>query len=182
MRPFSRSTLALPLAAAALAAALTAAPAQAAGGFKADLLQDLQGVSDQIVQLAQAIPAEKYGWRPAPGVRSVSEVFMHIVNANFYLLSITGPKMPSDMKEGMEKSVTSKPEVISWLKRSLAAVKEAHAQVKPADMQRHVTVFKRDATVDGMYLRILVHENEHYGQMIAYARSIGVTPPWAKNQ
>jgi len=55
---------------------------------------------------------------PAPGVRSTSEVFMHIALANFYLLSVTGPKMPADMKEGLEKSVTSKAEVISWLKRS----------------------------------------------------------------
>jgi uncharacterized damage-inducible protein DinB len=113
-------------------------------------------------------------------VRSVSEVFMHIANATFYLLSITGPAMPPDLKDGMEKSVTAKADVISWLKRSLAAVKEAHAQVKPADFKRHVTIFKRDATVDGMYLRIIVHANEHYGQMIAYARTMGVTPPWAK--
>jgi Mn-dependent DtxR family transcriptional regulator len=44
--------------------------------------------------------------------------------ANFYLLSVTGPKMPTDLKEGMEKSVTAKAEVIAWLKRSLDAVKE----------------------------------------------------------
>jgi uncharacterized damage-inducible protein DinB len=136
-------------------------------------------VTRHLVSLAEAIPADKYSWRPAPNVRSVSEVFMHIALANFYLLSITGPKMPADMKEGMEKSVTAKADVISWLKRSLAAVESAHAQVKPADLQRHVTVFKRDATVDGMYLRIIVHANEHYGQMIAYARTMGVTPPWA---
>ena len=137
-------------------------------------------VSRHLVQLAQAIPADKYSWRPAPNVRSVSEVFMHIANANFYLLSITGPAMPSDLKEGMEKSVTAKADVISWLKRSLAAVKDAHGKVKPADLTRHLTVFKHDGTVDGMYLRIIVHANEHYGQMIAYARSIGVTPPWSK--
>jgi uncharacterized damage-inducible protein DinB len=138
-------------------------------------------VSRHIVALAEAIPAEKYSWRPAAGVRSTSEVLMHIALANFYLLSLTGPKMPADMKEGMEKSITAKADVISWLKRSLEAVKTAHAQVKPADLQRKVTVFKREATVDGMYLRILVHVNEHTGQMIAYARTMGVVPPWSKN-
>jgi uncharacterized damage-inducible protein DinB len=137
-------------------------------------------VSRYLIELAEAIPADKYTWRPAPGVRSVSEVFMHISVASYYLLSITGPPMPPDIKQDTEKAVTSKPEVIAWLKRSLAAVKEAHAKVKPADMQRHVTIFKRDATVEGMYLRILVHANEHYGQMIAYARVNGVTPPWSK--
>ena len=74
---------------------------------------------------------------------------------------------------------TSKAEVIKWLKRSLDAVKEAHLAAKPEDMKRKVTVAKHDATVDGMYLRILVHNNEHMGQLIAYARMTGVKPPWS---
>ena len=139
-------------------------------------------MSSQLLALAEATPEEKFAWRPAPGVRSTSEVFMHITLANFYLLSVTGPKMPADMKEGLEKSVTSKAEVISWLTRSLDAVKSAHLAVTPKDLQRKVHIYDRDATVDGMYLRILVHANEHMGQLIAYARMTGVAPPWSKNQ
>jgi len=136
--------------------------------------------SKQLIDLAQAIPAEKFAWRPGPGVRSVSEVYMHIALANFYLLSVTGPKMPADIKSAdMEKTVTAKPEVIDWLKRSLEAVKTAHAAVKPADLQRKVKVNGRDANVDGMYLRIIVHANEHMGQLIAYARMNGIVPPWS---
>jgi uncharacterized damage-inducible protein DinB len=115
-------------------------------------------------------------------VRSTSEVFMHVALANFYLLSVTGPKMPADMKEGMEKSVTSKADVINWLKRSLDAVKSAHLAVTTKDLERKVHIEDRDATVDGMYLRIIVHANEHMGQLIAYARMTGVAPPWSKNQ
>lgn len=137
-------------------------------------------VSQQLIALAEATPPEKFAWRPAPGVRSTSEVYMHIVFANFYLLSVTGPKMPADLKEGMDKTVNSKEEVIRWLKRSLEAVKEAHLAQKPADLQRKVHIADRDATVDGMYLRIIVHANEHMGQLIAYARMTGVVPPWSK--
>src|SRR5947209_3304934 len=138
-------------------------------------------VSKQLVALAEATPAEKFAWRPAPGVRSTSEVYMHIAFANFYLLSVTGPKMPADLKQGMEKSVTSKADVISCLKRSLDAVKQAHLAVKPQDLQRKVHIADRDATVDGMYLRIIVHANEHMGQLVAYARMTGVVPPWSKS-
>jgi uncharacterized damage-inducible protein DinB len=137
-------------------------------------------VSNQLVALAEATPAEKFAWRPAPGVRSTSEVYMHIAMANFFLLSVTGPKMPADLKDDAEKTVTSKPEVIAWLKRSLEAVKQAHAAADPKDMARKVKVAGRDATVDGMYLRIIVHANEHMGQLIAYARMTGVVPPWSK--
>ena len=137
-------------------------------------------VSKQLLDLAEATPQDKFAWRPAPGVRSTSEVYMHLVLANFYLLSVTGPKMPAELKTEMEKSVTAKAEVINWLKRSLEAVKEAHATVTPKDLDRTVHIVDRDATVDGMYLRIIVHANEHMGQLIAYARMTGVTPPWSK--
>ncbi len=106
---------------------------------------------------------------------------MHIAMANFYLLSVTGPKMPAGLNQDSEKTVTSKAEVIDWLKRSLEAVKEAHLAVKPNDLERKVHVFDRDATVDGIYLRIIVHANEHMGQLIAHARMTGVVPPWSKN-
>jgi uncharacterized damage-inducible protein DinB len=138
-------------------------------------------VSRQLIALAEATPAEKFAWRPAAGVRSTSEVYMHIAIANFWLLSVTGPKMPADLKPEMEKTVTSKAEVINWLKRSLEAVKQAHLGEKPADLQRRVHVADRDATVDGMYLRIIIHDNEHMGQLIAYARMSGVVPPWSKS-
>jgi len=138
-------------------------------------------VSQQLTALAEAIPADKFSWRPAPGVRSVSEVFMHIAIANFYLLSVTGPKMPTGLTADMEKTVTAKADVIDWLKRSLDAVKTARASLKPGDLQRKVKIAGRDATVDGMYLRIIIHDNEHMGQLVAYARFNGIAPPWSKS-
>src|SRR5580658_6307403 len=71
-------------------------------------------VSQQLIALAEATPEDKFSWRPAPGVRSTSEVYMHIAEANFGLLSVTGPKMPADLKENADKTVTSKAEVIRW--------------------------------------------------------------------
>ncbi len=137
-------------------------------------------VSRQLVALAEAIPSEKFAWRPAPGVRSTGEVLMHIAITNFYLLSVTGPKMPADLKSAeMEKTVTAKAEVIGWLKRSLDAVRSAHAGLTSSDLQRTVKINNRGATVDGMYLRIIVHANEHMGQLIAYARMNGIVPPWS---
>ncbi len=161
-----------------------AAPLVRAQGLPEGILEGYDGewkhVSQQLVALAEATPPEKFAWRPAPGVRSTSEVYMHIAIANFWLLSQTGPKMPADYKPGMEKSVTSKAEVIQWLKRSLDAVKQAHLAATPKDLARKVHVEDRDATVDGVYLRIIIHDNEHVGQLVAYARMTGVVPPWSQ--
>jgi uncharacterized damage-inducible protein DinB len=138
-------------------------------------------VSRQLIALAEATPQEKFAWRPGPDVRSTSEVYMHIVIGNFYLLSVTGPKMPADLSSlDMEKTVTGKAQVIDWLKRSLDAVKTAHATAKPADLRRKVKIQGVDADVDGIYLRIIVHANEHMGQLVAYARMNGIAPPWSQ--
>jgi hypothetical protein len=84
----------------------------------------------------------------------------------------------ADWKRGNDDQ--SKAEVISWLKRSLDVVKDPDLAAKPANLRRQVHIADRDATVDGMYLRILVHDNEHMGQLIAYPRMTGVLSPWAK--
>ena len=138
-------------------------------------------VSRQLVELAEAIPADKYSWRPADGVRSVSEVIMHIAITNYGLLEFTGPKFPADLDGNHgEKTITSKDQAVAWLKKSLDAVKTAHAAVKPADLRRPVKINGVDSNVDDMYLRIIVHANEHMGQLVAYARMNGIAPPWSK--
>ena len=73
----------------------------------------------------------------------------------------------------------SDPQVIDWLTRSFEAVRVERAKVKHEDFGRKVKNGKTDATVDGMYMRIIVHANEHMGQLIAYARAAGLTPPWS---
>ncbi len=137
-------------------------------------------VSQQLIALAEVTPEKNFTWRPAAGVRSTSEVYMHIAIANFGLLSYTGPKMPAGLTAKSETTVTSKTEVIEWLKRSLEAVKNAHMAETPSDLARKVKIEGHDATVDGMYLRIIIHDNEHMGQLVAYARMTGVVPPWSK--
>lgn len=137
-------------------------------------------VSSQLIALAEATPADKFAWRPAPGVRSTSEVYMHIAIANFYFLSVLGQKMPAEIKQGTEKEITAKADVMAWLKRSLDAVQSAHAAEKAKEMERKVTFLKRETTADALYLRAIVHSNEHMGQLVAYARTSGVVPPWSK--
>jgi len=144
-------------------------------------LPEFNHASSQIVALAEATPAEKFTWRPAPGVRSVSEVYMHIAIANYYFLSKTGVAAATEalgkVTPDTEKKVTDKAEVIRWLKNSQDLVRENYPK---ADLQKKVKFLGKDTTVEAVYLRCLVHSNEHMGQSVAYARMIGVTPPWSK--
>ena len=137
-------------------------------------------VSRQLIALAEAIPAEKYSWRPAPGVRSTGEVFMHIAGTNYFLLNRMGHKQPADFESlDVAKVATDKAKVIEWLKRSLDAVRDAHAAATPAELQKTEKFFDHQTTDEGLYLRLLIHANEHMGQLVAYARMNGVVPPWS---
>ena len=161
---------------------LAAATSLSAQGpeFGKGYLPEFTLAARRTIELAEVIPADKYAWRPAPGVRTVSEVLMHIAVADYFLLNYTGVALPEgDRKvtQDLEKKVTAKADVIQWLKDAQHAVRQAYPK---ADLRKPVKFFNGDTTADGVYLRILVHNHEHMGQMIAYARSLGVKPPWSE--
>ncbi len=154
-----------------------AQPAELGQGW----LAEFNLAARQTLALAEATPAEKFAWRPAAGVRSVSEVYMHIATGNYYLLDQAGAKIPGNtppIPTNLEKTVTGKSDVIQWLKRSFDAVRESYPQTDRAQPR---TFFRKQTTSDAVFLRLLVHNHEHMGQSIAYARIIGVVPPWSKN-
>jgi len=157
-----------------------AAPAAPASGFRADFLTQFDDVSKKIVDLAEAVPADKYGWRPAPGVRSISEVYMHIVGGNSYIPSFIGVKPMEGIERGMEKSVTEKARVVDLLKKSMAHARAAVLATPDADLDKKVKIFGGESSERGVIMIIGNHLHEHLGQSIAYARSNGIAPPWSK--
>jgi uncharacterized damage-inducible protein DinB len=175
MKKATLAILAILVSVSALAQAPPPAPT-----FLTDYLSDVDGVAKKLVDLAGAVPADKYSWRPATGVRSVSEVYMHVTGANYLLPSFLGAKMPEWFDRGMEKTVTDKAKVIEWLKKSIENAKTTAAGVTDADLNKTVKAFGRDLTERRVLMIIQTHMHEHLGQSIAYARSIGVTPPWSE--
>jgi uncharacterized damage-inducible protein DinB len=162
-------------------AATGAAPAVPSSGFRADFLAQLDDVSKKIVDLAEAVPADKYSWRPAPGVRSISEVYMHIVGGNSYIPSFMGVKPMAGIERGMEKTVTDKAKVVELLKQSMAHARSAVLSIPDADLDKKVKIFGgQEVTQRATIMIIGNHLHEHLGQSIAYARANGITPPWSK--
>jgi uncharacterized damage-inducible protein DinB len=153
---------------------------KAPDGLGEGYLGEFDLAARQTLQLAEAMPAEKFTWRPAPGVRSISEVHMHTAIGNFGLLSQAGVKLTNvpakEITASTEKSVTAKADVLRWLKASHEAVRRAYPTV---DRQKPVKFLGKDSTIDNIFLRILNHNHEHMGQSIAYARINGIAPPWS---
>jgi uncharacterized damage-inducible protein DinB len=147
-------------------------------------LNDLDTVHVKVMALANAIPEDKYSWRPAPGVRSISEVLMHIASEwYFYTPQSVAMKAPADFgppRESLPKleKITKKSEVIAQLTKSW---EHCMAQVSAADPAQLTGKYKPwDATLPEAAFGMAGDLHEHLGQMIAYARSVGVKPPWSK--
>lgn len=147
-------------------------------GFIGEFLLQLDEIEKKMVSLAEAIPAEKYSWRPEEGVRSISEVYMHVAGANFLLPRFIGVDPPGGLPPDMEKTVTDKARVIEVLKQSFAHIRQAVSKLSNADLEKRVKYYGRETTVRDVLFSIANHCHEHLGQSIAYARTNGVVPPW----
>ncbi len=147
-------------------------------GFRADILGQINFVEKRIEDLAEAMPADKYAWRPGDGVRSVSEVYMHIVGANYLFMTFVGVKPPMKMDPGMEKSVTDKTEITAKLKPSFEHFRAGVIGLSDKDLDKTASVFGNTMTYRNVLITAIAHLHEHLGQSIAYARVNGVVPPW----
>lgn len=182
---FFRRTVAVAVALAATALPAAAQQASLAG----DLLTDLKEVEEKLVSLAKAIPADKYGWRPADGVRSIGEVMMHVAADNYLMPAGVGAQPPASTRinaadyktvQAYESRQAGRDEIIADLEVSFAHLRKALEGTTAARMGESVTFFGQQMTVQKLWVLTVTHLHEHLGQGIAYARSNGVKPPWSR--
>jgi uncharacterized damage-inducible protein DinB len=151
-------------------------------GYRSEVLAEVTIQDDKFTRLAEAIPPEKYTWRPAPDVRSFAEVFLHVGAANYSLYKLVGTPPPTGLDlKGLEKSTTDKAKIIATLKDSFAHAKKAITAMSDADLEKSMDWFGGKNTQRGILLFIVRHTAEHLGQSIAYARVVGIVPPWTED-
>jgi uncharacterized damage-inducible protein DinB len=153
----------------------------------ADILLSFSDSESKVIALAKAVPEEKYSWRPAPGVRSFGEVFVHIVAGNKLLLTLA-TSTPSaaelntefEAQSKFEKQAFPKTRIIEMLTESFATVRKSLESVRPGTLAREASFFGAPTTRRGIFVNLDVHIAEHLGQAIAYARMNGIIPPWSQ--
>lgn len=160
-------------------------------GFIADFVADFERAGGRLAELAEATPADRFSWAPNDEVRTVSEVYVHVVFTNIFIPMALGAappeglEMPEDMNpmalmKKWEETVTDKDDVIAKLNESFAYAAKAVPTI--TDLETTVETFGFPGTKRAYLLILLTHAHEHLGQSIAYARSVGVVPPWSQQQ
>ncbi len=167
--------------------AVLAAPASAQG-IMGDMHGDVTATQKKFIDLAKAIPASAYDWRPK-GARSIRQVFLHIASDNYFLAIPMGKPAPdathitaTDFKalETFEKQKMTKAQIVAELETSFGHLHQAMAMTTEANINEKVKFFGQDMTRQAVTLATVTHMHEHLGQLVAYARSNNVTPPWSK--
>jgi uncharacterized damage-inducible protein DinB len=179
--------IALPSLAMLTAVALSA-EAQHASTVTADLRADVEEAEKKFLDLARAIPEEKYSWRPAAGIRSIGEVVLHVAADNYLIPAVIG--FQADAATGIkgddyrtaltfEKRTMNKASAIAELEKSFTHLKKALSDTPGARLNQPVSMFGANTTTQKAWIMATTHLHEHLGQLIAYARSNGVAPPWS---
>ena len=163
--------------------------AQTRQGIMGDLLKDIGEVEQKIVGLAKAMPQSAYEWRPGTGVRSTSETLLHVAADNYFLPALMGTAPPAetgitakDYKTtiAFEKRSLTRDQVIAEVEKSFAFLKSAMNATPDDKIDAPLEFFGQKSTYRGLWVSTTTHLHEHLGQLIAYARSNKVTPPWSK--
>jgi uncharacterized damage-inducible protein DinB len=153
-------------------AAPEASPAQVFGKL-------LSGQEEEIVAVAEAMPADKYNFAPSNGefktVRTFGQQITHIAGAQYYFFDGFGTKPTIDPKS--LGKLTSKDEIVKALKDSFAFARQATDTMTPENAFQEIE--ERDGTNTRASITAfsIGHTENHYGQMIEYLRMNGIIPP-----
>ena len=154
-----------------------AKPSAPQSSFRNEVLRQLDDAKSKFLALAQAVPQEKYSWRPGEGVRSTSEVYTHVATSNYVIPVALGFIPPTGLHGELDR-ITNKAEVIKILKESFEYVRQVIEDTPDTALDKTVKLFGNYTTVRDVFLTLAVHAHEHLGQSVAYARMNNIVPPW----
>ena len=149
---------------------------------------DIEQVEEKLVALAEAIPEDRWGWRPAEGVRSIGEVFMHVAADNYFIPVLAGAPAPAETGVTREYQTAvayetrsmNKAQTIAAMRASFAHVQGILDELDHEGLMASHDFFGNQMSGTQVWVLAATHLHEHLGQLIAYARSNGIAPPWSR--
>ena len=145
----------------------------------------LQGQYDllkkNITGSAEKMPAEHFSFRPTLAVRTYAELFGHTMQAQYgYCSTVKGVANPTAGKE-LEKIVTDKAGVVQMVKDAFAFCDDLYAGLTNENALEILTRGNppntRQLARANQLIMLVLHGNEHYGNLVTYMRIKGIVPP-----
>jgi uncharacterized damage-inducible protein DinB len=135
----------------------------------------------KVIALAEAMPQDRYDWRPEGEAMSVARVYGHIARYNYYYpQSSLGIAPPAGLRLDTLEAMRDKAQIVRLLKQSSDHVHRVMKDMPAEQLEAMTTLYGRSVPRWAVMLQLVAHMNEHLGQSIAYARSNTIVPPWSR--
>jgi hypothetical protein len=139
-----------------------------------------QIVSGYVTKTADKVPDDLYAFKPTPEVRSLGQIIAHVAQDHYNICAAAfGEKPPV---EGIEKSKTTKPEIVKALADSVAYCQKALGNLTDANSGDMVPFFGQKLARVSILDFNTAHDYEHYGNLVTYMRLKGIVPPSSERQ
>jgi DinB superfamily len=164
-----------------------AVPQPASPTIAAVVDRDISSVEKSCVEIAEAMPEDKFNFSPEglniagsefKGVRTFAVQVKHVATSNYYIWSpLTGEKLPEGLGDDGNgpANLRTKAAILQFLKDSFALGHRAAATLTVENM------LQNPGNSKSTRLRLaefaVAHANDHYGQMVVYLRMNGIVPP-----
>jgi uncharacterized damage-inducible protein DinB len=145
-----------------------------------DFLDALRLSRMYTIEVAQAMPEEKYNFRPVPEVRSYAQQLLHIAESlpGLFEIFIEGKKAPThSFSEAGKEEFKSKVDVLARLTEAYDYVDKASAALTDDKLDQSTKYFRRDVLRSRVLHNILDHTTHHRAQCVVYLRLNGIKPP-----
>ena len=137
-------------------------------------------VSGEVLAAAEKMPEDNYSFKPTPDVRSFGQLVGHVADAQ-YGFCATAMGEPSPMK-AIEKTKTSKADLVAALKDAIAYCNQAYAGMTDAQGSQMVKLMNYNVAKLTVLSVNTAHTDEHYGNMVTYLRLKGIVPPSSESR
>jgi hypothetical protein len=147
-------------------------------------LHQVKLVEDDVLSLAQAMPAERYDFEPSQGrvtgVRTFGEQVKHLATMIYMTAAIVleekSPFGPGPGDNG-PATIRSKAEILDYLQGSLAYARKAMSSLTEENQLDPIRTYFGPMARSAVAAGVAYHSFNHYGQMVVYARMNGIVPP-----
>jgi uncharacterized damage-inducible protein DinB len=141
--------------------------------ISSDAKKGYDSIKTILLKSADKMPDENYAFRTTPQVRTYGEMIAHIADVQVALCAT----VKGEQKKGNAAGKTSKADLAAALKDSFDYCDPVYDSMTDAAGTQMVKMFGRDMTKIGVLNFNVAHDNEMYGQMVAYMRIKGIVPP-----
>lgn len=178
-----RSVAIVTVAAVALGLGLSAASSAQQGDPLSDAFRSMyEGIKLNLLETAEKMPEEKYGFRPTPDVRTFGEMLAHVADRHYRYCALARGEADPVGEDMVIKTKTTPAHIKEAIKASYAYCDGAFGAMTDTRAMEPIKLFNIETIRARALMQVIAHDNEEYGNLVPYLRLNGLVPPSTERQ